>query len=81
MVFLVLNRLRLDDALALAKHAPTSIWCSANVIIEKKFDQFIAVRLTRCEYFLDSTDEILNHTLATIEEHHSGERIWTERGE
>lgn len=78
MVFLALTRPGLDDALALAKHAPISIWCSANAISEEEFDALAGADLTRFTYALDSTAEALDDALTTIEEHHPGQRLWIE---
>jgi len=72
MVFLALTRSGLDDALALAKHAPVSIWSGANAISEEEFDAFAGADLTRFTCALDSTAEALDDALATIEEHHPG---------
>ena len=78
MVFLALTRSGLDDALALARNMALSIWCSADAIDEQAFDALGQSDLTRFTYSLVSTADALDDALATIEEHHPGERIWIE---
>ena len=78
MVFLAITRSGLDDALALARHTAISIWCGADAIDEQEFHASVWTNLTRFTYSLGSTAEALDDALATIEEHHPGERIWIE---
>ncbi|MBB3274711.1 MULTISPECIES: hypothetical protein [unclassified Pseudoxanthomonas] len=82
MVFLARTRSGLREALDLAAAAGGAVWCSAAAISENDFRSHQGVPLTR---FSDSISfahvEDIARTIATIDEHHPGVRIWLEQHE
>ncbi len=80
MVFLALSPAGLAEALALSGGV-SPVWCCATALSEQQFAAMHLPNLTRFAYSLapsaDTSSRIAD-ALATIEEHHPGERIWFE---
>lgn len=79
MVHLVLTPQGLQEILAALPDAENAMWCSADALSEDEFDKLRRGNMTRFDYSLaDADQETIAGAIATIEEHHPGERIWVE---
>jgi hypothetical protein len=79
MVYLALTPQGLRDILDASEAAKTPIWCSADALSEAEFEKLERGKITRftCS-FADADTATIQDALATIEEHHPGERVWIE---
>lgn len=81
MAYLVLTPQGLQEILSASEAAKTPVWCSADALSEDEFDHLQRGNVTRFAYSLAHADKAtMQDALATIEEHHLGERIWVETG-
>lgn len=79
MVFLALTPQGLRDILDASEAEKTPIWCSADALSEAEFEKLERGNITRFTYsFADADKATIQDALATIEEHHPGERVWIE---
>jgi len=79
MVYLVLTPQGLQEILNASDAVNTSVWCSADALSEIEFDNLERGNVTRLNYSLADADEaMMQDAIATIEEHHPGERVWIE---
>ena len=79
MVFLAITPSGLAEALLLAGgHSP--VWCGADAITEAEFAARQANNITRFAHSLagPGSAEVVAEALATIAEHHPGQRVWVE---
>jgi hypothetical protein len=81
MVYFALTPQGLREILDASEAAKTPIWCSADALSEAEFDKLERGNITRFNYsFADADQATIQGALATIEEHHPGERVWIESG-
>lgn len=82
MVYLALTPQGLQeilDALDALDAANTPVWCGADAVPEAEFDKLERGNITRFNYSFAGADmATMQGALATIEEHHPGERVWIE---
>jgi len=79
MVYLALTPQGLREILDASEAEKTPIWCSADALSEAEFEKLERDNVTRFTYsFADADKATIQGALATIEEHHPGERIWIE---
>ncbi|WP_338762494.1 hypothetical protein [Massilia sp. METH4] len=79
MVYLALSQQGLRDILNASEAANAPIWCSADALSEAEFEKLERGNVTRFTCSLaDADTATIQDVLATIEEHHPGERIWIE---
>jgi hypothetical protein len=79
MVYLALTPQGLRDILGAPEAAKTPIWCGADALSEAEFEKLERGNITRFTYsFADADTATIQDALATIEEHHPGERVWIE---
>jgi hypothetical protein len=79
MVYLALTSQGLRDILDASEAATMPIWCSADALSEAEFEKLERGNITRFTYsFADADMATIQDALATIEEHHPGERVWIE---
>lgn len=79
MVYLALTPQGLQEILDAPETAKTPIWCSADALSEAEFEKLERGNVTRFTYsFADADKATIQDALATIEEHHPGERVWIE---
>jgi len=79
MVYLALTPQGLRDILDASEAVKTPIWCSADALSEAEFEKLERGNITRFTYsFADADTATIQDALATIEEHHPGERVWIE---
>ena len=79
MVYLALTPQGLQDILNASEGAKTAIWCSADALSEAEFERQERGNISRfTSSFADADTATIQEALATIEEHHPGERIWIE---
>lgn len=79
VVYLVLTPQGLQEILNALDAVKTSIWCSADALSEREFDNLERGNVTRLHYSLADADKAtMQDAIATIEEHHPGERVWIE---
>lgn len=75
MVFLAITPYSLKEALRLAGEQSHAVWCGSDAISERAFSE-LREPLTRLDYPLSLLDpEAGADVLATIREHHPGERV------
>jgi hypothetical protein len=80
MVYLAITRQGLFEAIDLAMVNGASVWCGADAISNEEFEKLEVRNVTRFIYpLMDADDSVIADALSTVEEHHPGERIWTER--
>lgn len=79
MVYLALTPQGLREILDALEATKTPIWCSADALSEAEFEKLERGNITRFNYsFADADKATIQNALATIEEHHPGERVWIE---
>ena len=79
MVYLALTPRGLREILDSSEATKTPVWCSADALSEAEFEKLERGNVTRFTYSLTDADQTTIHgALATIEEHHPGERVWIE---
>jgi len=79
MVYLILTPQGLRDILDASEAATSPVWCSADALSETEFEKLERGNITRFSYSLVDADmATMEGALATIEEHHPGERVWIE---
>ena len=79
MVYLALTPRGLREILDSSEATKTSVWCSADALSEAEFKKLERGNVTRFTYSLtDAEQATIQSALATIEEHHPGERVWIE---
>jgi hypothetical protein len=79
MVYLALTQQGLREILDVSKAAKIPIWCGADALSEAEFQKLGHGNVTRFTYSFANADKAtIRHALATIEEHHPGERVWVE---
>ncbi len=79
MVYLALTRQGLREILDASTAAETPVWCSADALSEAEFEKLERGNVARFTYsFADADKATIQDALATIEEHHPGERVWIE---
>lgn len=79
MVYLALTPQGFRELLDASEDANTPVWCSADALSEAEFERLERGNITRFTYSLaDANMATIQDALATIEEHHPGERIWVE---
>ncbi len=80
MVYLALTPQGLREILDASDSVKTAaVWCSADALSEAEFEKLERGNVTRFTYSFAETDKAtIQYALATIEEHHPGERIWIE---
>lgn len=79
MVYLTLTPQGLRNILDASDAAQTPIWCSADALSKADFEERKRGNISRFSYSLTNADTAtIQDALATIEEHHPGERIWIE---
>lgn len=79
MVFLAITPSGLVEALLLAGgHSP--VWCGADAITEAEFATRQGNNITRFVHSLagPGSADLVVEAVATIAEHHPGERVWVE---
>jgi hypothetical protein len=79
MVYLALTPDGLQELLLDLPNPEIPIWCSSDALSEAEFRKLERVNVTRFNCSLLGADNMaMSDALATIEEHHPGERIWIE---
>ena len=79
MVYLALTPRGLREILDALEATKTPVWCSADALSEAEFAKLDRSNVTRFTYsFTDADQATIQGALATIEEHHPGERVWIE---
>jgi hypothetical protein len=79
MVYLALTPQGLRDILNASGAAKTAVWCSADALSEAEFEKLERGNITRFTHsFVNADTATIQDALATIEEHHPGERVWIE---
>ena len=79
MVYLALTALGLQEILEFADAANTHVWCSADALSHAEFAKLERANVTRFTCAVPDGDKAsIQAALATIEEHHPGERVWIE---
>jgi hypothetical protein len=79
MVYLALTPQGLREILNASDSVTTAVWCSADALSEAEFEKLERGTVTRFTYsFADTDKATIQDALATIEEHHPGERVWIE---
>ena len=79
MVYLALTPQGLRDILDASEATKAPIWCSADALSEAEFEKLERDNITRFTYsFAHADNTTIQEALATIEEHHPGERVWIE---
>jgi hypothetical protein len=81
MVYLVLRRTALSEAIRAARQTGPAIWIGSDVTTAEENSrlQSEGVNLTIFTYPLsDATREVLEDALSTIVEHHPGDVVWVQ---
>jgi len=79
MVYLALTPQGLRDILDASDAAKTPIWCSDDAISEAEFEKLKRGNMSRFTHsFVNADAATIQDALATIEDHHPGERVWIE---
>lgn len=79
MVYLALTPQGLRDILHDAAAVDMPVWCGADALSEAEFESLERGNITRFNYSLADADmATVQDALATIAEHHPGERVWIE---
>jgi hypothetical protein len=79
MVYLALTPQGPWEILDASEAAKTPVWCSADALSEEELEKQERGNITRFAYsFADADTATIQDALATIEEHHPGERVWIE---
>lgn len=79
MVYLALTPQGLHEILELLEPAKASVWCGADAMSEAEFEKLERGGVSRFRYPLaNASCTTIQEALATIEEHHPGERVWIE---
>ena len=79
MVYLALTPQGLREILDASDAVKTPVWCSADALSEAEFEKLERGNVTRFTFsFADTDKATIQDALATIEEHHPGERVWIE---
>ena len=79
MVYLAITPQGLREILDALEAVKTPVWCSADALSEAEFQKLERGKVTRFTCSLASADKAtIQDALATIEEHHPGERVWIE---
>lgn len=76
MIYLAITREGLREAVRRAT-AEDAIWCGSDAISETDYAALEDVNLSRFVYGFGDRSRV-DEALATIEEHHPGQRIWME---
>lgn len=78
MVFLAITSGGLAESIRIAAEQD-AVWCGADAITEVEFDALAINNVTRFTYALgEAGPDELADAVATIEEHHPGQRVWVE---
>lgn len=79
MVYLALTPQGLREILDASEVVKTPVWCSADALSEAEFEKLERGNVTRFTHSFANADKAtIQDALATIEEHHPGERVWIE---
>jgi hypothetical protein len=79
MIFLALTRSGLDEAIELCECVDGVIWCGSDAISDNEFRDLSGLTVTRFTFPLEGADaDTIADVLATIADHHPGEKIWIE---
>ncbi|WP_156116553.1 hypothetical protein [Massilia sp. 9096] len=79
MVYLALTPEGLKEILDASKAGKDPVWRSADALSKADFEKLERGNVTRFTYSLANVDKAtIEGALATIEEHHPGERVWIE---
>lgn len=81
MVFFALTRLGYEELVRQSGHPPSPIWVNAGVLSDAELVQLrgAGVEVTNFTRLIDAADsEAILVAVQTIQEHHSGQRVWVE---
>ena len=79
MIYLALTPRGLREILDSSEATKTPVWCSADALSDAEFEKLERCNVTRFTYSLTDVEQATSQgALATIEEHHPGERVWIE---
>ena len=84
MVFILLDRAALQEALDLAMRLEAHVWLGAESLTEQEHKAFCSSghRITRFSYELSGAGrEVVEDALSTVREHHPGEIMWVKHAE
>lgn len=79
MVFFAFTPAGLSEAMVLAR-GQFPVWCSADAITDSEFSALAVENATRFVYSVSGPNPTMAmaDALATISEHHPGQRVWVE---
>ena len=79
MVYLAITPQGLRNILDASEAAEAPIWCGADALSKAEFEKLERGNITRFAHsFVDADTATIQDALATIDEHHPGERVWIE---
>jgi hypothetical protein len=79
MIYLAISAKGLREVLAAIAGSGIAVWCGADAMTEREFDQLVGANISRFSYALENeSDDVLAGAIETVREHHPGATIWIE---